>query len=53
MLLQQPCSNTAGERFDEQTAGGGFGLQFGRNDTGDFGQQWILKSAFMFQCADR
>jgi hypothetical protein len=53
MLLHQPCSDSAGERFDKETAGGGFSLQFGRNGAGDLGQQWIFESAFMFQRADR
>ena len=53
MLLHQPCSDSAGERFDKQTAGGGFCLQFGRNGTGYLSQQRIFKSAFMFQRADR
>src|SRR4029450_839567 len=53
MLLHQPCSNSAGERFDKYTAGGGFSLQFGRDGTRDLGQQRIFKSNFMFQRADR
>src|SRR6267142_2918112 len=53
MLLHQPCSDAAGERFDKQTAGGSFSLQFGRNGTSYLGQQRIFKSAFMFQRADR
>ena len=53
MLLHQPCSDSAGEQFDKQTAGGGFSLQLGHNGTADLGQQRIFESAFMFQRADR
>src|ERR1700731_2969941 len=53
VLLDQPCRQARGQRFDEDAPHRCLTLKFGRDCIGHLGDEWVLKAAFIAQRRDR